>query len=48
LIKLLNNALIETRDNHLSHLPLAVVIGTLSLHPEAATLLKDLNTKTPI
>ena len=37
LIKLLNNALIETKDSHLSHLPLAVVIGTLSLHPEAAT-----------
>jgi ankyrin repeat protein len=41
LIKLLNNALIETKDNHLSHLPLAVVIGTLSLHPEAATQIED-------
>jgi ankyrin repeat protein len=41
LIKLLNNALTETKDNHLSHLPLAVVIGTLSLHPEAASQIVD-------
>jgi hypothetical protein len=33
--------LIETKDNHLSHLPLAVVIGTLSLHPEGASQIVD-------
>ena len=37
LIKLINNALSETKDSHLSHLPLAIVIGTLSLHPESVT-----------
>ena len=37
LIKLINNALSETKDSHLSHLPLAIVIGTLSLHPEFVT-----------